>query len=390
MQFLSRLAIFVWTCCWLVAIVVVHGESVRGVTPNAPIQQQEQQQQRELMPGHNMFGHLSCNDSFQACEPWSAQGYDPASGTVVIPCGKCITMDASEDLLSLPNGLNIEGKLVFPDGYKIIIETPYIVVQGELEMTSTRATSGQEDVQIIMTSLPEGEDVYFTPHGGMDSKKLGTRPVAVMGGLLNIRGLPDQCPSWVKLKDIATSQPSISSSEIPTYTPPASGCSDELVATNFEGNQGISWPSGWYRNYGGVHSYETENPATPGSTYALYGGRTSTWNGPQTNFDASCIVPGATYFISAKARLTKPGSVSNCQQFGTNCLKITSYMKDTDTGKKWNNRGNAGQHNDGEWFDFTSFTTFDDKMADATTAIARRLFWEGPEAGVEIALDDIR
>ena len=133
-----------------------------------------------------------------------------------------------------------------------------------------------------------------------------------------------------------------------------------------------------------------ENAATHGSTYALYGGRTSTWNGPQTNFDPSCIVPGAIYFIQAKARLTKPDSFSNCHKYGTNCLKITSYMRDTDIGQTWNNRGHSSQHNDGEWFDFVSSTTFDDRAADVANAIHRRLYWEGPEAGVEIALDDIK
>ena len=163
-----------------------------------------------------------------------------------------------------------------------------------------------------------------------------------------------------------------------------------MVETDFEGNDGISWPNGWHRNYGGVHSYETENASTPGSTYALYGGRTSSWNGPQTNFDPACIVPGEMYFISAKARLTKSGGgLSNCHQTGNNCLKITSYMKDSDRWEKWNNRGVGGQHDDGEWFDFVSTTIFDDRTSDTTSAIDRRLYWEGPEAEVEIALDDI-
>lgn len=377
-----------------------NGESLRGVSQNTNSNNDLAtdlftNDHRELMPTHDMFGSLSCNSSIDPCEGWSDQAYDPSAGTVVIPCGKCITMDLSDGYLSLPHGLNIEGKLVFPDGYQITIETPFIVVQGELEMTSTRQTSGEEDIKIIMTALPEG-DVSFTPHAEHSTgpKNVGTRPIAVAGGVLNIHGLADGCPSWVKLKNVNPSPPSMDLNDIPSYiAPPSDGylCSDTIIETDFEGNQGISWPNGWYRNYGGVHSYETENPATPGSTYALYGGRTSNWNGPQTNFDPACIVPGVTYFIYAKARLSRAdGGLSNCHQTGNNCLKIISYMNDSDRGKKWNNRGNGGRHNDGEWFDFVATTVFDDKTADTETAIDRRLYWEGPEAGVDIALDDVR
>ena len=93
-------------------------------------------------PFHSfLFGPLSCNDSMKMqmqmememempCEGWSTQGFDPTAATVVIPCGKCIRMDMDMDMhnmhmhmLSLPHGLNIEGKLVIPDGYEITIET---------------------------------------------------------------------------------------------------------------------------------------------------------------------------------------------------------------------------------------------------------------------------
>jgi hypothetical protein len=308
-------------------------------------------------------------------------------------------MDLPDDSLILTFGLNVEGKLVFPDGYRITIETPYIVVQGELEMSSTRATSGEEDVKIIMIEK-EGVgggigDVYFTPHPENEDEcpeggcKIGTRPIAVLGGILDIKGLPDDCPSWVKLKNVVTSSPSFDSSQMPSYIPPAPGCADDLIATSFEGNTGISYPNGWYLNYDGAYFYETEDAATPGSTYVVFQGRNDSWNGPQTNFNPSCVVPG-TYFITAKARLTKSGGLSNCHQHGTDCLKLTSYFQDSDIGSIWGNRGEVGKHNDGEWFDFVHTTTFTDKTADTTTAIERRLYWEGPEAGVDIALDDVR
>ena len=65
-------------------------------------------------------------------------------------------------------------------------------------------------------------------------------------------------------------------------------------------------------------------------------------------------------------------------------------MEDSDIGKRWNNRGVGGRHNDGEWYEFVSTMQFLDKDADTATALARRFYWEGPEPGVEIALDDVR
>mmetsp|Transcript_32960 Transcript_32960/g.69370 ORF Transcript_32960/g.69370 Transcript_32960/m.69370 type:complete len:152 (-) Transcript_32960:3329-3784(-) len=87
------------------------------------------------------FAPLTCNQNItqEPCVTWTSKAFDPTAGVVTIPCGECVTMDDNE-LLLLENGLNIEGKLMIPDGTKITISTPFLFVQGILEMTSTRAT----------------------------------------------------------------------------------------------------------------------------------------------------------------------------------------------------------------------------------------------------------
>ena len=323
----------------------------------------------------------------QPCVNWSTKSYDPTAGVVTIPCGECVTMDASSDL-ELPNGLDIQGKLIFPDGYKITLSTPSLFVQGILEMTSTRATSDTPDVKIILT----GDDNHFlTPHPensalcpGSSGCSVGNRPVIIAGGVLNIQGLQENCPTWVKLKNIIEEGPPTEAANVPTYVPPSSGCSDVLIETDFENGQGVGYPSLWYRNYGGSESFETED----GSNYfTRWSGRTSNWNGPQTNFDPSCIVPDVPYFISAKAKLV---GIS-----GNTCLKLISYIYDKGASpeKKWNRRGQVCTDQDDTWFDFTSTTVFDHRIANPPSPNdwpSRRLYWEGPPAGVDIVLDDVK
>ena len=225
------------------------------------------------------FSALPCNDNIGACVNWSQQSFEPENEVVVIPCGTCVVMDATYDgtTLSLPNGLDVQGKLVIPDNFKIEIHTPFVLVQGELEMTSTAPTTGEENIKFVLTG---DQVIQRAPHAhnaeGCDNGlcNFGVKPVAVAGGALNIQGLPDNCPTWANLEDIVTlGVPD--ALNLPTYTAPAEGCSDEIISSDFENNQGISWPSGWYRNYGGTDSYQVD---TDGNSYALFGGRTSSWS----------------------------------------------------------------------------------------------------------------
>ena len=125
-----------------------------------------------------MFHPLTCNEnlttSTTTCIPWTKMFTNKTIHTneIIIPCGKCVIMDYFDDaaaisnnnnkiyFLNLTKGLDIQGKLVFPY-YKsnsnsnntiiIIIETPYVYIQGELQMSSKKIVNGKPTIKIILT-----------------------------------------------------------------------------------------------------------------------------------------------------------------------------------------------------------------------------------------------
>ena len=223
---------------------------------------EDDEDQRLLSSQHGGFVALPCNTPMGECVSWSDQAYDPSAGMVTIPCGTCVIMDDVGPTLSIENGIDVVGKLVIPDGKRITITTPFFYVQGILEMTSTRATSGEEDVKISLTSTDDNMSHSLVPHDMANifsnnanmcpstGCNVGNRPFVVAGGQLNINGLQSQCPTCVNLKNVVRGGPP-GSSNVPTYIQPAPGCSDVLFDTDFENSIGIGWPNDWYRNYGG-------------------------------------------------------------------------------------------------------------------------------------------
>ena len=96
---------------------------------------------RKLAEDHHMFEPLNCNtgcnSNVETWPTWKQQNFN-LNQKVTIPCGACIMMDYdASDVLEL-KGLNIEGTLHFPNGYKITIKTPFVHVQGELELFARR------------------------------------------------------------------------------------------------------------------------------------------------------------------------------------------------------------------------------------------------------------
>lgn len=72
-------------------------------------------------------------------------------------------MDHAAADLQLNNGIDIIGKLVFPDGYKLNLQSTLIVVQGELHITSTKQVTGVPDVRFTM--IGSDTTLTFTPVG---------------------------------------------------------------------------------------------------------------------------------------------------------------------------------------------------------------------------------
>jgi len=139
------------------------------------------------------FVPLGCNANIgtAVCESWTSKfgTNDEHSNRITIDCGQCITMDHGGETLSLLDGLEIYGKLVFPDGYKLEVETTMLSVQGELEMTALKPVDGSP--QVIFTMIGD-DDETFTPIGenieACDGERMcstGKRGIVVAGGRVN-------------------------------------------------------------------------------------------------------------------------------------------------------------------------------------------------------------
>jgi G8 domain len=147
---------------------------------------------RELqVDGMKDLQPLTCNARISAarCSTWtSVFGTRGSYATrVVIPCGQCITMDYAGGNLALLGGLEVNGKLVFPDGYKLNLTSIAVVVQGELQMTSSKPVDGVADVKFTM--IGTNTSTAFTPIDvntrackGATTCSVGKKAIAVAGG----------------------------------------------------------------------------------------------------------------------------------------------------------------------------------------------------------------
>ena len=91
---------------------------------------------------------------------------DYLESEVKIPCGVCVTLDASpgDDLynttIEFGQGLNIVGKLVIPNDAKVHLRTKYVYVQGVLSMPEPPSGSSSG-----IPSETEGDRVEITLYG---------------------------------------------------------------------------------------------------------------------------------------------------------------------------------------------------------------------------------
>jgi hypothetical protein len=148
------------------------------------------------------FIPLSCNNNLSTatCNSWVSIFGSSSTFTnqVVIPCGTCITMDHPGPQLSLLSGINIIGKLIFPnDGsYQLTINTASIIVQGELDLQSTQTpVTGTPMIRIVMIGsdaslnfFPINENVNACD-GFLGSCKVGFKSITVAGGRVNCKAI---------------------------------------------------------------------------------------------------------------------------------------------------------------------------------------------------------
>jgi len=150
--------------------------------------QVDDEQERRLEVGD--FVPLSCNDILSGCDSWASIFENNAEHTarVIVPCGTCVTMDYPGPELILQDGIDIQGKLVFPDDYSLKVQTTSIAVQGELEVISTKPVDGTPNIRFSM--IGDNSLQTFTPIGenaGVygDECVMGKKAIVVAGGKVN-------------------------------------------------------------------------------------------------------------------------------------------------------------------------------------------------------------
>ena len=106
-----------------------------------------------------------------------------------------------------------------------------------------------------------------------------------------------------------------------------------------------------------------------------------------------CLIPQVEYLFSAKIRLSRPdGEESRCRARGSDCIRLSTQASDQNDQKRWYLKEAIRPKlapPDGEWFDVTFQLKFDERETriDSTFEV---IYITGPEAGVDIEIDNIR
>ena len=149
---------------------------------------------RELVQSRRLetldFVPLICNRKLDrvVCSKWSQRiGKDTVySKRITIECGECVIMDHPGANLTLANGLDVRGKLIFPDGYKLHMISTMIVVQGHLEMSATKQVDGLPSIKF--TTIVNNDEQFFPMGenkgkcGGETFCTVGKKSITVAGG----------------------------------------------------------------------------------------------------------------------------------------------------------------------------------------------------------------
>eukprot|EP00957_Ditylum_brightwellii_P156456 11907114-Ditylum_brightwellii.AAC.1 len=128
---------------------------------------------------------------------------------VVVPCGTCVVVDYTDgSTVTLPaGGLDVLGRLHFPATSNVVINTTAIVVQGLLDISTPNVGNK------VKVTLYGTDEIFAYPYelcSGMmydasctDRKSMGKKPIAIVGGKVDIQAIAPACPSWTTLKSVA-------------------------------------------------------------------------------------------------------------------------------------------------------------------------------------------
>jgi len=288
-----------------------------------------------------LFRTLDCNANLANadCTSWvdTFGSVENHSDEIIIPCGKCVNLDVQSGVLSLTGGLNVIGKLVVSN--PIDLTTPYVIVQGELQLNSNKIWDGEQDITITLTGTASRT---FLPADSNASKckgnpcSIGKKPFVVAGGKLLVDGMPSsdyETPTWVHIHDAMTSLSGSGSLIPPVEVYPGLVDSSECSSDGKFIDENFSNPSK------PTSSYDIETSL--GSTFIYtenalkVSGRRDVSQGPI--FDLihvmKCVKPGVRYQVNARLKTyredTGPDAVENsdCTTDGSGCLDIRFNWK---------------------------------------------------------------
>jgi len=339
------------------------------------------------------FSPLECNSDVEDkdCVSWSDQTYDFINTKVEIPCGTCVTFDEpSGSYIVLEMGISVVGKLVFPPDTNATIETPFIFVEGILEARSNEIVDSTniDGLHFIMTggeSQPFFPNIQNKPSCAGGYCDVGKKPIVVAGGKLDIQGLDDTCPTWVKLHDVGRDH-QVVPDVYPVIPNPTSDCNRAVINENFETGVGH-----FKSSLGSMDSIVNENS----NNFLKVSGRTRSWQGAFINIDSflrDCMIPDQMYLVKARYRLIhEEDSYSHCHTTGIECLALNMHTMKKNEETTWKTlyeTPNIARSTDGTWTDFVAMIKFDDIDLDST-ALYQVLYFAGPEYGVRIDIDDV-
>jgi len=250
------------------------------------------------------FAKLDCNpEVFTNCDILVSNNLPSSINEVLtVPCGQCYTFDIDGNV-TLAGGIDIKGKLLFPLNHKVTIYTPYVIVQGELEINVDHLTITPDNMgaNFILTGT---DDVLFSPSDSPNENScfnqtnnicnLGPKPFVVAGGKVSIHGMPESCQTHTPVLKKVHKDPVFDPDEFPTYVTLPDICSQserEYISYNFETTYG-----NWTGREGGFMVLED---GTVKVTNRLLSDR-----GPYLDLTpinpSACLVPDQEYLMVAR------------------------------------------------------------------------------------------
>lgn len=236
---------------------------------------------------------------------------------LVIPCGQCVIVDFDDVAeLELPGGLRIEGILYFPPTSSVTIRTTHVWVVGTLKIDVL--DPGNQ----VKFHLYGDDEVEFQNTGGHSELEycsskcsLGTKPIAVIGGRLEIQAYDPSCVAWEKLQAV-----------LPPLPNPPCGYQNLLENGDMEENKLSTWAG-----YGNERAFSS--PGYGGSGHSIVATGGVNWSrGVHQALEPDCLEKGQEFTVRAKVKLydTLTNQPISCdrdkQESDQNCPMVRLYF----------------------------------------------------------------